>query len=439
VGIRHSIRLRVALGIALLAIVVVSAHGIALYLATNQAEEVEIDRIITEEIQHLIDRHRKNPDAAPSHTQRVSGYIAHNGAELAEVPSHLRDLTEGLHEVFVGANEFHVAVRADGPVRFYIAYDAEHHERRMRAFRLLLVFGVAATAALAIGLGYWLAGFLVNPVTDLAARVGTLEPGARHADLTTSYVAEEVKRLAEAFDRYHDKMAEFVAREQQFTADVSHELRTPLTAIRTSCELLALDPSLTPDSQRRLDRIARAAQRMSDLVRSLLFLARTGQTTEPEHVLLRESVDEIYDSLRDTLQRKPVAFENTVDPRVVLRLDRNALDLILSNLIRNALDHANAERVEVGLRGRTLTVADTGCGMGAEEIPHVFQRFYRGATTHSRGKGFGLGLAMVKRLCDLYGWEVALDSAPDQGTCVTITFSPDVFASHKIDVSLTTR
>ena len=438
-GIRHSIRLRVALGIALLAIVVVSAHSIALYLVTNQAEEAEIDRIITEEIQHLIDRHRADPAAYPPHTQRLAGYIARNDSELAGVPPHLRDLPQGLREVFVDRSEFHVAVRTDGTTRFYIAYDAEHHEQRMRDFMLLLVFGVASTAVLAIGLGYWLAGFLVNPVTDLAARMGTLEPSAKHAGLTTSYVADEVKRLAEAFDRYHDKMAEFVAREQQFNADVSHELRTPLTAIRTSCELLALDASLTPDSRRRLDRIARAAQRMSDLVRSLLFLARTGQTVEPEPVLLQESVEEIYEPLRDALQHKPVVFENTVDPRLVLRLDRSALDLILSNLIRNALDHASAGRVEVGFQGRTLTVTDTGCGITAEEIPYVFQRFYRGTAARSHGKGFGLGLAMVKRLCDLYGWELVLDSAPDQGTRVAITFSSDVFASQQIDAPLTTR
>ncbi|HEU5283693.1 MAG TPA: HAMP domain-containing sensor histidine kinase, partial [Burkholderiales bacterium] len=396
-SIKHSLRLRVALGIALLSIIVVSVHSIALYLATNRAEEEEIDRIITEEIEHLIGRHRANPGAQPPHTQRLSGYIVHSDSELSELPHHLRHLTEGLREVFVDGLEFHVAFRTDGPTRFYIAYDAQRHEQRMRAFKLLLVLGVAATAVLAMALGYWLARFLVDPVTDLAARVATLQPGAKYAGLTCSYVDDEVRRLAAAFDRYHIKMAEFVEREQQFTADVSHELRTPLTTIRTSCELLALDPSLGPDSRRRLDQIAGAARRMADLVRSLLFLARTGQPIEPEPVLLRESVDEACEPLRDAVARQPLVLDNAVDPRVVLQLDRSALDLILSNLIRNALDHADAGRIEVQFRERTLTIADTGRGIGAEELPHVFQRFYRGAAARAHGQGFGLGLALVKR------------------------------------------
>jgi signal transduction histidine kinase len=437
VGIKHSLRLRVAFGIALLSIVVVGAHSVALYLATERAEEEEIDLIITEEIGHLIERHRANPAAAPPHTQRLSGYIAHTDSELAEVPPHLRHLPQGLREVFVDDNEFHVAVRSDGRTRFFIAYDAEHHEQRMHDFKLLLVSGVAATAVLAIALGYWLAGFLVNPVTDLAARVGTLEPGAKDIGLAASYADDEVRRLARAFDRYHARMAEFVEREQQFTADVSHELRTPLTAIRTSCELLGLDPSLAPGSRRRLEQITRAARRMSNLVSSLLLLARTGRAAESEDVSLHESVGEACEPLRETAARKGIAVDVAVDPKVVLRVDRNALDLILSNLLRNALAHTDAGCIQVRFRDRRLTIADTGCGIAPEDIPHLFRRFYRGTAAPSRGEGFGLGLALVKRLCDLYGWEVALDSAPGKGTRVAIAFPSRVVHSQEIDPSLT--
>jgi signal transduction histidine kinase len=125
-----------------------------------------------------------------------------------------------------------------------------------------------------------------------------------------------------------------------------------------------------------------------------------------------------------------VAFETAVDPKVVLRLDRSALDLILSNLIRNALAHTDSGRIEVGFRDRTLTIADTGRGIEAEDLPHVFRRFYRGAASPPRGEGFGLGLALVKRLCDLYAWEVALDSGPGKGTRVTIAFPPEVVSSQ---------
>lgn len=420
-AVKRGLRQRVALGIAVLSLLIVSAHSVALYVITEDQEETRIDEVVIAEMESLLARYRENPAAPPLRSRNLASYIVDGPAERDALPVYLRDLPIGMHEVYNLDREWHVAVRATGDARFYVAYDVAYHEERLNQFRWLLVFGVVITAAAAVALGYALAGLLTRPVSDLAQRVSRLEAGPA-APLAARYEEEEVRRLAQAFDEYSARMAQFIAREQEFTANVSHELRTPLTAIRTGCELLLADAGTSAAARRRIERIQRGAEQMRELIESLLLLARSRQLREAETIALRECVDDATEPLRDMAAAQAVELRNEVAPDASVCADRAALQVVLANLLRNAVASTQAGQVMVRMRDDAIEIEDTGCGIAAEDLPHVFDRFYRGRKSPPR-EGHGLGLAIVKQICDQNGWQLALASEPNRGTRATLRLS----------------
>lgn len=415
-GDSHSLRRRVAIGIALLALLVVTAHSIALYVIIDDREEEQINNLVGDEMQAFIARYRADPASALPRSQNLSARVARNAAERAALPPHLRTLTIGVHEVFVNGEEMHVAVRVVGNTWLYLVYDVSHHEAQLREMLWLLGFGVVVTAIVASVLGYLLAGLLTEPVAALAARVAALGPDQRpEVPLASHYRDREVRRLAEAFDAYMARMSEFVSREQSFTADVSHELRTPLTAIRTGCELLLADSQLSEDIRQRIQRIDRAAERMGSVIQSLLLLARAGQPATIESVDLHGCTEEAADPLREMFAGRGITLRNDIPRRLAQPLDRTALGVVLSNLLRNAAD--SMERGEIVCRAGDgwIEIEDAGRGIPADELPRVFERHYRGREARD-AEGYGIGLALVGRIVAHQGWGLSLDSVPGRGT-----------------------
>lgn len=436
----HSLRHRVALGFALLSLLVVAAHSLALYFIVEDREEEQIDRVVNEEMEAFITRYRANPATALPRSQNLTAYVvreAANGPSLARsprlgpigdpagraaLPEYLRALTIGMHEVRVNGGERHISVRALGETRFYLIYDVTHHELQMRELVWLLGFGLVTTAVLAMVIGGLLARYLTQPVADLAARVAELGPDQLSpAPLAPAYRDQEVRKLAESFDAYTARMTDFVKRETEFTADISHELRTPLTAIRTGCELLLADQHLHDDQRRRLERIERSAERMTAVIQSILLLARHQPEGENEPVLLRDCVAGVAELLRERLVSPGIEWRNEIPAGASRCLDRSALEVVISNLLRNAVDSTDSGHIAVRYQDATLEIEDTGRGISVSDLPHVFERHFRGEGAPPGG-GYGIGLALVKRVADRYGWTLRLDSQPGQGTRVRLSF-----------------
>jgi len=431
---KRGLRQRVAIGIALLSILIVSAHSVAIYVVTDDQEEAQIDDVLAEEMESLLLRLRTDPNAPLLHSKRLASYVVRDPTERASLPAYLRDLALGMHEIIVNERELHIIVRALGAGRVYLTYDAEPHEERLREFLWLLIFGVIVTAAAAAALGYLIAGVLTRSVTDLAARVGRLGPAATENPIAARYVDAEVRSLAQAFDAYTARMAQFIAREQEFTANVSHELRTPLTAIRTSCELMLADPRMSVEARVRLGRIQSGAEQMAQLIQSLLLLARAPTAQDAEAVALHQCVEESAAPLHEAMSTRHVEFANEVPASASTHADRGALDVVLRNILSNAVAHTENGRIAARLRGGALSVEDSGSGIDAADLPRVFERFYRGSDAGDR-PGHGLGLAIVKHICDQHGWTLTLDSEPGRGTRATLRFAKSVEFDQKFTLS----
>lgn len=415
-----NLRTRVAAAVAITCIAVMAALAITLYTASEDLEESLIDQIVSEEMDFLVRHHLEHPQIARESGPNLQYYVVKAPGDLARVPEALRDLAAGNHEIGQGINEMHIAVREVNGTRYIVAYDAGPHEMRGQQFERLVLFALATVIVIAAALGYWVAGLITRQITDLATRVANPAPGATMAPLARPGQDPEVAALARAFDRYRDRMQALIRHEQEFTGNASHELRTPLTAIRTSCELLDAEPGLPGQARKRITAIAAAATRMTEQLELLLFLARSQALEEQEPVPLAACVDAALDPWHAELTRKGLRFDNTIDPAATANVNRQALSLVLTNLLRNAVQYTLRGSIRVTWEAPVLTLTDTGPGLTADAKAHMFERHYRGAAdTH----GSGIGLAIVKNTCSHCGWDINVTSPPEGGSAFHLTLA----------------
>ena len=414
----NSLRLRITLSFAIACIAVVTALSFTLYTASEELEQGLVDQMLSEEVDYLVDRYRSNPAYRPTAGPNREYFIARSAAELAALPAHLRALPSGMHEFGSGEEERHALVKNVDGTRYIVVYDVGPHELREQRFKGILLLALATVAFIAFVLGYWLAGVLTRQLDDLASAVSALAPTGA-TPLARPNQDREVAALARALDEYQVRIARLIEREQEFTANASHELRTPLTIIQTSCELLATDATLSAKARERLSVISAAVERITGQLKLLLYLARENVASEKEPVALAACVRDAAEAYRSELERKGVAFELAIDSDAEIVTDRHALSLVVANLIKNATQHTARGHVRVSYASQRLTVADTGSGIPADELPRVFERHYRG----TRGtQGLGLGLAIVQRICERLGWKAQVASNPGTGSAFTIVF-----------------
>ncbi len=218
-----------------------------------------------------------------------------------------------------------------------------------------------------------------------------------------------------------DPPRDAVERERDFTRDASHELRTPLTVIRVASDLIAHDPGLSPASRRSLMRIQDAVAGMEAVIDALLFLARCEQVPlDVDDVVVRDVIECEIDRIRSLLQHKQLALQLDVQAEPVLRAPPRILQVMLGNLLANAVRFTDVGGVVVRLKEDCVEVEDSGIGMDAVTLARAFEPFYRGES--ERHVGSGLGLSIAHRLGQRCGWPLRLDSVPGRGTRACILF-----------------
>ena len=419
-GLKRGLRLRVALAFAIFCIIVVGTLGISLYVASDDIEEAHIEQIMETEMDYLLQRYQESADFVPQVGSNLEKYIVHDPADEAHLPSYLQGLNYRRHKVFRGPEEIRVAVRHVDGVKFIVAYEIGLHDQRQQELRLLIVLSLLSVVGVALVVGYLLAGLLVKQVTDLAERVRHLAPGdVQGATMIQPGQDEEVAQLAHALDDYQNRITRMLRREQEFTANVSHELRTPITTILTSCELLVTEPNFSERARVRIGMIEAAAGRMGEQLQALLFLAREQALGIMEPVALAECVYDAVEPVCTEIYRKHLLFEVAVEPKAVLTLNRQALHTALVNLLRNAVQYTERGFIRVNFSQKRLSISDSGIGIEPYYLPLLYERFFRGST---QGEGLGIGLAIVKRICDHYGWVIDVESTPGKGSTLHITF-----------------
>lgn len=342
-----------------------------------------------------------------------------------QIPLAWRDLPSGVHDwrdpdTLGSGAEFKLAVARGPDIVTYIKYGYARQALGARQLMILLGVSVVGFTMLSWLIGLWSSRRVMRPVADLAARVKAFRSEGPRERLAPHFAEDEVGQLAEALDDYADQLTERVTRDREFNADVSHELRTPLAVIQGATELLLSAPDISEKTRQRLLRIERATQQSTDLTTALLMLSRNERAAGQTDV--RKLAEALADASRVHLANKPVEIRVDGQREVFVDAPEAVLAVALNNLIGNASRYTSEGEIVVTVLADRVEVLDTGPGIDPEDAAHLFERGYRGQS--SRGsKGAGVGLAIVQRLCGLYGWHVSLRPRMDQqGTLAILKF-----------------
>lgn len=315
---------------------------------------------------------------------------------------------------------------ANRPVVLQVAINIEDNEAGLARFRFQLVFASALGILLAALLGSIVAQRLSQPITSVASAAREM---ANSRQLPSPIQVDRTDEVGDLATSFNDMLAALeLSRQQQhrLIGDASHELRTPLTSLRLKLDLLDATPDLeTEQRQTLLAASAAEVEQLSDLVTELVDLATdpTGVDEQSAEASLLSLVNEVVANQRRRTGREIEVIGGAVEETFMLR--PKMVTRAISNIVDNAIKYSpEGMGVTVIIDGSRVQAQDRGPGIPPEDLPYVFDRFFRSATARTR-PGNGIGLAIVQRVADLHGGSVWAKNAEDgSGAIVGFSVAP---------------
>ncbi len=247
--------------------------------------------------------------------------------------------------------------------------------------------------------------YTLKPLRDVSETAAAISPRSLNARLRTAAVPAEIAPLVDSFNRALERLERGYRVQQEFLGNAAHELKTPLALIRAQIEL-------REDGKKNNDSLLSDVEYMTRQVQQLLLLAEASEANNYHFTTVR--MQEVAQDAASYLQRMAEIADVHLAVRAVgdvkWRADRAACFTLLKNLLENAIQHAPAQTsVSVEIQGDTVTVRDRGPGVDAEQLPLLFERFWRAA--HRRDHGAGLGLAICQEIAMTHGWQLTAEPA----------------------------
>jgi two-component system sensor histidine kinase MprB len=441
-------RTRLTLGVALAVAVAVAGASALTYVLVRSELRSEIDDALRDRVGsvrslRVLNDRSGNPflDLPPTRfggAQGITQLVTSDGIAIqspdasVELPvtARARRVAAGdgdsfFADVDVSGTHLRVyTVPVDRPgLALQIARPLDEVDAALDRIRGLLVLIAVTGVALAAGIGFVVSRAVLAPVqrlTRAAEDVTETRDLSRRIDDAGS---DELARLAATFNTMLAALEESARAQRQLVSDASHELRTPLTSLRTNIEVLTRDEALPAGEREQLLRdVTEQLGEMTALIAELVELARGDQApAEPEDVRLDLVTAAAIERTRRN--RPGVSFTSALDETLITGVPAT-IERAISNLLDNAAKWSPAGgEIEVTVRAGEVTVRDHGPGIDEEDLPYVFDRFYRATAARSM-PGSGLGLAIVRQVAEAHGGAVSAEAAEGGGTLMRLRLSP---------------
>jgi two-component system sensor histidine kinase MprB len=437
-----SFRARLALVAAAAVALAIVASSFAVYFIVRDQLRNPIDHSLRESADHIehappheaaheIYDLRSNLGGAPGYPQGITpeGVAALPPGATVRLPVDDRDRSVARGESSTFLRDVHVRGTHVRMITFPVSGGAvqivrplTEVDRTLSRVETWLILIAGGGIAIAAALGLLVSRAALAPVRRLTTATETVTETGDLSQRIEATGNDELTRLATSFNAMLAALEESTRAQRQLVADASHELRTPLTSLRTNIEVLASDRTLPPgERERLLSDVIEQLGEMTTLIAELIDLARGEQhVSEPEEVRLDLLAADAVERARRNRPR--VTFSTDFEESTVHGVP-STIERAVANLLDNAAKWSpSGGDVEVGVHAGTVTVRDHGPGIADEDLPYVFDRFYRARA--ARGlPGSGLGLAIVRQVAQAHGGTVVAEQADGGGTRVVLSLN----------------
>ena len=400
------------------------AAMLGVYLAKIVIEETLVRSAILEEAEYFWKRYLGDGDFELPDTKNLTGYF--DPKMLPPIIQNNLPDKPGFYEFSDLSNRLVLYLDRQRGRSLYLIYYRGQVDTLVLYYGIFPLLVVLTILYLTLWFAYRFSRQTISPLTRLAHQINEIDLGrdeiSLRLDEATLNRNDEVQILAKAIAHLGDRLNAFIARERNFTRNASHEFRTPLTVINVAADMMLIENNLTPQSHKSLLKIKRAIYDMENLTDVFLMLARedAGSITR-QPVSINQVVQAQIERSEYLRENKSVEISLQQNAELQVLSSETVLAVLLGNLIRNAILYTDQGQIDIEIDDGQLTITDSGPGIPEARLDSIFEPFHRASENAS---GYGIGLTIVKRLCDRFGWRIEVSSEAQRGTRFRLLFTP---------------
>lgn len=406
----------------------------AVVAAKALLEEDETDASVFEDVrrEHL----EKLPNEQEYFIKVTDGEDLFSDAKKIGVPaSFLNEILENGLADYRSKNTFYAGIfYQDNQGNYIIIVSAEnrYNNQHLVDLRHIFLFVLLVATAFVLTISIVFSRYVLTPVKNITKRAKDISTNSLHLRLSPLKGNDEISELTSTFNDMLNRLETSFETQNNFVSNASHELRTPLTTIMGETDLALSKKRSEEEYVRSLQTIAKEAERLDNITRSLLFLAQTGfGGTKQNFVPVR--MDELVWQAKHTIDKINPTNKVRVDlsmlpeneEKIKILGIESLLHLAITNIIGNACKYSHNQPVDVCLASTDnkvlLIVKDNGIGIPKEDLPHIYDPFYRAANTH-QFEGYGIGLPLARNIVRLHRGDILVNSELNKGTVIQLSF-----------------
>lgn len=391
------------------------------HLFIENFEDSTLKVHLRNDLLHYIQQYKDNDDTIKIHMNDAY-FVKYTIGQNQEIDPELKNLTQGEHEVIRPYGEDFVFVKDIDQSRYILVSKQEGFEKFESISSMTLIIATLSVLLLSLFISNLLSKRILRPITQLTETLKRKnENQLDHQVLDMVQQQDEVGFLIDNFNQYLNKITQLLQREQLFTSDISHELRTPLMIIKSSVELLNSQPDPSKQGE-LLVKIDSSVNEIQELIDTFLSLAR--EKNQHQSNMLTDKIDTILLTRLEYWQayagNQGVSITPHISPHIHKVYSVPLFSTVISNLIKNALLHSNSKKIDIYLDDQHIKVQDHGPKIDDELKAVLFDAFQKGDPLSS---GLGLGLSIIKRICEHQHWHVSYEYNESQGSAFIIQFN----------------